>query len=335
MINRMNYLMVQEFLIYRREVIQNSENTIDTYWVALRHLLNWADGNHLNRISLIRPTFPEFIASNREDGLADKPLSIKYQSKILGHAREFLKWASANVSSMSMAKNGFIDTIVVRKSRLGERIKKREYYTIDEITKISRLQPKNLRQQRDIAAVCFMFLSSMRIGAFVSLPCGAVDINRRRVEQSPDLGVNTKNSKAAITFLLPIEELLIPVKRWDEIVRPISGDDGYWFASLMFSGATESYAFSKKQIVIGNTRDRENIFRDSLRIICELAKIPYKSPHKIRHGFGVYGIKHAKNVGEMKAISQNMMHANMGITDGLYGKLAEEDLDDIMGTFGK
>jgi len=30
-----------------------------------------------------------------------------------------------------------------------------------------------------------------------------------------------------------------------------------------------------------------------------------------------------------------MMHANMGITDGLYGKLAEDDLDDIMGTFGK
>ena len=40
-------------------------------------------------------------------------------------------------------------------------------------------------------------------------------------------------------------------------------------------------------------------------------------------------------VAQMKAISQNMMHANMGITDGLYGKLAEDDLAEILSNFGE
>jgi len=80
--------------------------------------------------------------------------------------------------------------------------------------------------------------------------------------------------------------------------------------------------------------DRENIFRKGLHEICDLSGVEYKSPHKIRHGFGVYGVKNAKDMAQMKAISQNMMHANMGITDGLYGNLAEDDLGDILSNFG-
>ena len=334
MINRANYLMVKEFLVYRNEVVQNTPKTIHTYWEALRHMLSWADETYLSKAPNIRPTFPEFITNHREDG-RDGELSIKYQSKVLSHCKEFLKWANMNIPSMNVVKPAFIATLIVRRSKIGGRLEKREYYTLDEIRTISLLEPQNLRQQRDIAAVCFMFLSGIRIGAFVSLPCKAINLARRRVEQSPEIGVNTKNSKAAITFLLPIEELMGPIRIWDEIVRPVSGDNGYWFAPVLFNGRTDKYNFGKWQEVLGNEKDRENIFRKGLRDICESAGLVYKSPHKIRHGFGVYGVKNAKDIKEMKAISQNMMHANMGITDGLYGKLAEDDLDDIMGTFGK
>lgn len=189
--------------------------------------------------------------------------------------------------------------------------------------------------RRDIAGVCFTFLSGIRIGAFVSLPCKAINLARRRVEKSPQIGVNTKNSKAAITFLLPIDDLMKPVRAWDEIVRPISGETGYCYASMLFNGKTLEYTFAKKQEVLGSEFDRETMFRTGLRDIRESVGIAYKDPHKIRHGFGAYGIKHAKDIKEMKAISQNMMHANMGITDGLYGKLAEDDLDDIISSFGK
>jgi len=57
------------------------------------------------------------------------------------------------------------------------------------------------------------------------------------------------------------------------------------------------------------------------------------SPHKIRHGHGVYGIKRAKTIAELKALSQNMMHETVATTDGIYGQLADDDVTRIISTF--
>ena len=54
--------------------------------------------------------------------------------------------------------------------------------------------------------------------------------------------------------------------------------------------------------------------------------LPYHSPYKFRHGFAVYAIKHAKDMSDMKAISQNLMHSNISITDGIYGGLSDSDI---------
>src|SRR5258707_7340159 len=58
-----------------------------------------------------------------------------------------------------------------------------------------------------------------------------------------------------------------------------------------------------------------------------LAKVglPYHSPHKFRHGHAVYALKNARDVSALKAVSQNLMHQNLTITDGVYGILSEND----------
>ena len=55
--------------------------------------------------------------------------------------------------------------------------------------------------------------------------------------------------------------------------------------------------------------------------------VPYHSPHKFSHGYAVYTIKIASDIGELKAISQNLMHSSISITDGIYGILSENDLE--------
>ncbi len=50
--------------------------------------------------------------------------------------------------------------------------------------------------------------------------------------------------------------------------------------------------------------------------------ISYHSPHKFRHGHAVYGIEQSVDVADLKAVSQNLMHANLSITDGVYGMLS-------------
>jgi integrase len=62
--------------------------------------------------------------------------------------------------------------------------------------------------------------------------------------------------------------------------------------------------------------------------------LPYHSPHKFRHGNAVYSLKQARNVPELKAISQNLMHSNLNITDGVYGILSDSDTKSFIAKLG-
>ena len=63
--------------------------------------------------------------------------------------------------------------------------------------------------------------------------------------------------------------------------------------------------------------------------------LPYHSPHKFRHGHAVYALKNAKTVPDLKAVSQNLMHTNLSITDGVYGILSEKDVKEKIVSLGR
>ena len=73
-------------------------------------------------------------------------------------------------------------------------------------------------------------------------------------------------------------------------------------------------------------KTRQDNFRDDLIQLCEIAGVKYKSAHKFRHGHTVWAMKRAKDLAQLKAISQNLMHANVGITDGIYGNFESDDV---------
>jgi integrase len=70
-------------------------------------------------------------------------------------------------------------------------------------------------------------------------------------------------------------------------------------------------------------------------LICQRAGVPYKSPHKLRHGHAVYGLKNARTIEELKAVSQNIMHASMSITDGIYANLLKNEVQAVIASLGK
>ena len=63
--------------------------------------------------------------------------------------------------------------------------------------------------------------------------------------------------------------------------------------------------------------------------------LPYHSPHKFRHGHAVYALKRAKDVPALQAVSQNLMHTNLSVTDGVYGILSEADVRGQIESLGK
>jgi hypothetical protein len=43
--------------------------------------------------------------------------------------------------------------------------------------------------------------------------------------------------------------------------------------------------------------------------------LPYHSPYKFRHGHIQYGLRLSEGIADYKAVSMNVMHASMEITD--------------------
>lgn len=317
MINRGNWKLVQEYLSYRKEVDLLSKNSLCLEDTWLRHLLLWAQEHSFEKAPRIRPTLPEHILEARLDGSGEL-LSPAYVRKVIRSSYNFFQWLRTHKRGYGLIDQAWLDTL--KPPRMTIEYKEHEAVTIEEITAIANAPVFTMRDKRIRAAAVFWFLSGIRVGAFVSLPIKAVDIDDLTIKQWPKLGVKTKFQKHATTFILDIPELLKVVKEWDKFIKSKLSKDHYWFAHL----SPDTGELDLDQIEVGENRDQRA--RKDLEDWLSRVDLPYHSPHKFRHGFAVYAIKHAKDMSDMKAISQNLMHANISITDGIYGGLSEMDI---------
>lgn len=326
MINKTNWRLANKFLSYRLNVDLLSKGSMRMQEIHIRYLLQWAQEVSFRNASTIRPTFPQYLLTNR---ISDKEgqLSPVYIKKTLATARLFFTWLLDNEAGYKQIKQSWIKTLKVK--RLPEVHKNKEYVTLQEIFAIASRPVHSVWERRTRASLVFLYLSGMRISAFISLPIQAVDIPNRCVYQYPDLGVRTKNNKSAITFLLNIPELLNIIQEWDYEIRSILPANGFWFAPL----SPETGLINSAVVEVGEHRHaiaRRN-FKDWLR----QEGLPYHSPHKFRHGHIHYGLEHAENIADFKAISLNAMHANMEITDTFYSVLKDDEIKNRISNLNK
>ena len=110
---------------------------------------------------------------------------------------------------------------------------------------------------------------------------------------------------------------------WDQMVRRELPEDALWYSTL---SRDNSHLVVTRSVSAGRTKT----IQDDLKLICNLARIPYRSPHKMRHGHAVYALKRAQDMKTWKAISQNMMHSSTTTTDKIYGNLLDDDLRNVI-----
>lgn len=330
MINRRNYLDVREYLAYLERVLQNDPKTVKKRRGEFRHLLVWADDTLLSKARGIDLTFPAYISHPRAraDGRSGN-LSATTVTSACNAARAFFEWAKTEYPGRYKAITvSWINTIRPGRAR-GQQseIKSHDYYTQDDMQKIVLLEPTTLLERRNRAAMAFLYLSGMRADAFVSMPITCFDPVRLTIQQAPARGVRTKNHKAAETALLRIAELLEAVLDWDRFVRANLPPSAMWFAHLSRSGETLAEASAAGE-------GRRIILSRGIRHICQLAEVRYFSPHKLRHGHVVYALKRVRDMAGLKAVSQNVMHSNVSITDGIYGQFTAEDVHNLIAGLG-
>jgi site-specific recombinase XerC len=317
MINRKNWKLTKAYLEYRQNVDLISPGSLVVERTHIRHILEWADETSFHKADKVRPSFPEYIISARIDGKKSR-FSDMHIKKNLATARRFFIWMVENYPEYRMIRRVWISTIKPKKFEI--KPKKSESVSLEEIIKMASAPVDNLVEKRIRAAAVFLFLSGIRIGAFVTLPIKAIDIEKRFILQHPDLGVKTKNGKYGDTNLLNIPDLIAVVKEWDEIVRAILPDDGYWFAP--FSCDRGEIDLNAKKI----GEHREALARKNLKAWLKKVGLPYHSPHKFRHGHIHYGLSNSRTVADYKAVSLNVMHASMDITDEIYSHLDEKEV---------
>jgi site-specific recombinase XerC len=315
MINRQNWQQTKKYLDYRLHVDQISGGSMDKEKTHLRYLLEWAQDALFSRVTTIRPTFPEFLLTVRLDGKQGH-LSAVYLKKVLSTARLFFTWLSDNEPGHKQ-KQVWIKTLRVK--RLLDVPKNRDFVTLEEILAIARAPVFTIRDRRARAALCFLYLSGIRIDAFVSLTFSSVNIEKKEVYQFPSLGVRTKNRKHAVTYLLDIPELLEVVQAWHDEVWTL-GAPGLWFPIL--SSRTGRMVSGSPGL------SRSTLARREFRYFLARVGLPYHSPHKFRHGHVHFGLERCNDMADFKAVSLNVMHSSVKTTDEFYSVLSDNDVRD-------
>lgn len=320
MVNRDNYLKAKAYLNYLREVKQLASSSVERYWSYLKHLLLWADGAALCQAVTIRPTFGTYLTdarlSDRDVGLA--PTTLK---KIIQTTKRFFAWLLTHYPRQFRTfPHAWIDELCPPRST-DQQPAEHQFVTLDQVREL--IVPDagdDLALQRDQAAAAMLFLSGMRSSAFGSLPIEAVDLENWSVKQWPSLGVRTKNGKAATTYLLDIPGLRDVVEQWDAIVRPQLPPSAAWYTPLISRWGEQTLSSDPPGA------NRHQAVTKRMRKLFEAAGAPYQSPHKFRHGHAVYALQHAQTMADYKAVSMNLMHADIRVTDSIYAPLASEEV---------
>lgn len=328
MINRENWLDVKEYLDYLDNVRQADPKTVSRVRTLLRYLLEWAGDKPFPRAAENRQVFPAYLTKTRNDGAAGvlAPATMK---KTCEYTRNFFDYIRrAHLRRYRSISPTWIDTIrPPRSMSMQSKLRTHEYYTLDEMVRIAEAPVESLREERDRAAMVFLYLSGMRVGAFVSLPINCVDVHKGKVWQEPERGVRTKNKKAAVTAMLSIGELNPVVMAWDKKVRESLPNDAIWYSTI--DQGSDHLVYQNR-----SAEGRRLLLSDGMKSLCGSAGVEYKSPHKLRHGHVVYALKLVKDMAGLKAVSQNVMHSSVAITDGIYGALLEDDVHDLIHSLG-
>lgn len=325
MINRDNWKSVRAYLKYRRNYHSLSEGSLRCEEDMLRRVLEWADARPFGDAPKILPTLPDYLRRARQEDNG-KPLSSSYVKKIIGSGRRFLNWLAMHHRATHRAITpAWLDTL--RPLKMIEQPKEHEAVTLEEIQAMAAAPMFTMSDKRIRAAAVFWYLSGIRIGAFLTLPLCAVDLELGAVKQWPSLGVHTKNSKHETTYIYQIPELLAVVREWDTEVRAVLPESGLWFAPLLDTGEIDTTPTKSNWRYSGASKD----LRDWLKRV----GLRYHSPHKFRHGHAVYGLMHSDNMTIYKAVSQNMMHESISITDKIYARLTKDHRHQQISTLGQ
>lgn len=326
MILRANKFLIDRYLAYRKVYDHLDDKSVCLEQTWCRHILEWAGEHPFHDAPKIVPTFPEYVCSLRAEGKGTE-LSHEYRRKMIDSGRHLFRYLRIHVSGHKSISEAWLDTLKL--GREAEDFGEIPSVSLEEISAIARAPVDTLNEKRTRAAACMLYGSGMRADALVSIPIEAVKVPDLEVHQLPkEFNVRTKFKKAAITFLLDIQDVLAVIKGWDHMVRAIMPPNCPWFAPINpLTGELDP-----EYIEAGE--HRASGLRKDLKEWLNKVGLPYYSPHDFRRGHANYCLTNAKDYMDMLAAMSNLMHEGLAMTE-YYARLKRADAKKRITRLGK
>jgi site-specific recombinase XerD len=315
---------VKKYINFIETVEQKNIKTVDRQYSYLKIALKWADSIPFSRYDSISPTLPEYLKITKTKNGA--PFSDETSKKVVSYFKKLMIFAKEKQPEIYREVSMFDINAIRRRKVSPDHNKSTVYYKIEDVIKLCTLPERhqNLTLWRDCAALALQFCSGQRAEALVTTPLHAIDLDNLTIQQYPSLGVQTKNSKSAKTFLINNPELIGVIREWYEYVSKTVGEEAMFFTPII-QQFNQCKLINKRP---GN--NRRTALNKRYRNLIEFANknhgfnIPYLSSHKARYGHAVHLFQRAKTPAEYRIISQNLMHESLATTD-IYTQIMERE----------
>lgn len=278
--------------------------------------------------------FKKYLATHK-NAQTGNPLSLTSQYHILRHVNSFFSWLSGQPGYKSKVRTDDVQYLRLSKkeSRIATSSKQPDYPSLAYIKELCEsIEPDSDINLRDRALIAFTALSGMRDLAIVSLPISCFNVKTLEVEQEPLKGVKTKFSKQILTRLFVFDEVLLNyVIDWYQYLvdtklyklsYPLfprtqveqAGKDDFGFIAKGIEPEFWSDAGAMRKIFKQRAND---------------VGLEYFSPHKFRHFAINKAYEFIETAEQMKAVSQNVGHENIGTTFG-YGYIPQKRVSEVV-----
>jgi integrase len=111
------------------------------------------------------------------------------------------------------------------------------------------------------------------------------------------------------------------VEEWDAFLRSRLPEAARWYPPVVSRWGEQSPAADLQP-----GKNRPQALDKRLKVLFLAAGLEFKPAHKFRHGHAVYGLQNARTMADYKALSMNLMHQDIKITDQIYAPILSEEV---------
>ncbi len=326
-INAKNEKIKNKYYEYLQENQGFSQNTIAAIKKAIYRYEEFSDFEDFSKFSKKKAVEFKAWLEAKKDPRTKKQISITTCYHYLRSLKDFFKWLSyqpSYKSKINMTEVEFL-RLPKEKARIAVASKREHYPTMEQVRHvISSIYINNEIDLRDRALLSFTLLSGMRDKAIITLPLGCFNENTLQISQDPKKGVATKFSKTIHSVLFEFDsDMLSFVLDWVRFLKteklfgnfdplfPRNKLENQENIKKFVSNSVEPYFWQSATSI-------RNIFKERF----EQAGVEYFSPHTFRHLAVNMAIAGCRNGQEIKAVSQNFGHEDVGTTMTTYGSLS-------------